>query len=75
MNDFGGFENSRSAFLGLERRRNSEGAPYEAFFGEVFAIFGAVFAKSGSFFAKIERNRAVFGHFEKERVVIALLGD
>ena len=72
MNDFGGFENSRSAFLSLERRRDCEGAPYGAIFGEVFEYFGPFFAKSGSFFAKMERNGAVLETFEKRGVVIAL---
>ena len=46
--------------------------PKRSIFEAVFAIFGTVFVKNGSFFAKIERNRAVFDPFEKERVVIAL---
>ena len=73
MNDFGGIENSRSAFLGSERQRESEGAPYGGFFGEVFEVFGAFFAKSSLFFAKIERNGEVFEDFEKGGVVIALI--
>ena len=67
MNVFGGFENSRSAFLGLKRRRDCARVSYGAIFGEVFALFGA-------FFAKTERFWAVFEDFEKGRVVIALSG-
>ena len=62
----------RSAFLGLERRRESAGVPKWGVFGEVFACFESLFAKSGSFFAKMERNGEVFGDFEKGGVVIAL---
>ena len=65
MNVLGAGGNLRSAFLGLERWRKSEGVPKWSVFGTFFAIFG-------EFFAKIERNRAVFEDFEKERVVIAL---
>ena len=71
MNDFGVFGNSRSAFLGLERRRKSEGAPKWRVFGEVFEYFGAFFAKSGMLFAKIERNQAVFDSFGKDPLVFA----
>ena len=56
MGVIAGFENGRPLFLGLERRRDCEGAPKWGVFGEVFAFFGAFFAKSGPFFAKMERN-------------------
>ena len=72
MNDFRVFRNLRSAFLGLERRRDCGVVPYESLFGEFFAIFGGFFAKSGSEYSKIARNGAVFDVFEKNGVVIAL---
>jgi len=72
MNVFGTFGILRSAFLGLEQRRKSEGVPKWSIFGKVFANFGTFFVKSGLFFAKIERNRAVFDNFEKDTVVFAL---
>ena len=56
MNVFGANGNSQSAFLGLKRRRESEGVPKWSVFGALFEYFGTVFAKSGSFYAKIERN-------------------
>jgi len=46
--------------------------PKKGVFGEVFAIFGTFFSKKVSVFSKSERNGAVFGPFEKGRVVIAL---
>ena len=73
MNVFGVSENFRSAFLGLERRRDCECVPKWSVFGEVFEYFGAFFAKSGLFFSKIERNRTVFDNFEKGAVVFALI--
>ena len=69
---FGDKENSRSAFLGLERRRDCEGVPFGGFFGAFFAIFGPFFAKSGLFFTKIERKGEVFEVFEIGTRVIAL---
>ena len=56
MNVFTVFGKLRSAFLGLERRRDCAGVPYGGLFGEVFEYFEPLFAKSGSFFAKVERN-------------------
>ena len=50
----GNCEKLKSAFSGLERRRESAGGPNGAFFGEVFAIFGEIFAKKTPFLSKIE---------------------
>ena len=72
MSVFGVWGNSRSAFLGLERRRDCARVSNKGFFGDVFADFGTFFVKKVSVFAIIERNGAVFEDFEKEGVVIAL---
>ena len=65
----------KSAFLGLERRRDCGVVPYGGLFGEFFTIFGGFFAKSGLEFSKIEENGAGFHVFEKGAVVIALSGE
>ena len=72
MNGFAVYEIIEPPFLAQKQRRDCGVVPYEAVFGEVFAIFGTFFAKNGLEFSKIDRNRTVFVNFEKHRVVIAL---